>query len=47
MMEAYADIAGSNGLRQPGAGGIMLEFEVDYVDTEAANCSLAGLGGRQ
>jgi hypothetical protein len=32
---------------QPGAAVIMLEFEVDNVDAEAANCSLAGLGGRQ
>jgi catechol 2,3-dioxygenase-like lactoylglutathione lyase family enzyme len=35
-MDAYAEIAGSDQLPQPGAGGIMLEFEVDNVDTEFA-----------
>jgi catechol 2,3-dioxygenase-like lactoylglutathione lyase family enzyme len=34
--DAYAEIAGSDELPQPGAGGIMLEFEVDNVDTEFA-----------
>jgi catechol 2,3-dioxygenase-like lactoylglutathione lyase family enzyme len=33
-LDAYAEIAGSDDVRQPGAGGIMLEFEVDNVDTE-------------
>jgi catechol 2,3-dioxygenase-like lactoylglutathione lyase family enzyme len=33
-LDAYAEIAGSDELPQPGAGGIMLEFEVDNVDTE-------------
>ena len=35
-MDAYAEIAGPGKLPQPGAGGIMLEFEVDNVDTEFA-----------
>jgi catechol 2,3-dioxygenase-like lactoylglutathione lyase family enzyme len=36
-MDAYAEIAGSDQLPQPGAGGIMLEFEVDNVDAEFAH----------
>jgi uncharacterized glyoxalase superfamily protein PhnB len=35
-MDAYAEIAGLDSLPQPGAGAIMLEFEVDDVDTEFA-----------
>jgi len=35
-MDAYAETAGSDELPQPGAGGIMLEFEVDNVDAEFA-----------
>jgi catechol 2,3-dioxygenase-like lactoylglutathione lyase family enzyme len=35
-LDAYAEIAGADDLPQPGAGGIMLEFEVDDVDTEFA-----------
>jgi catechol 2,3-dioxygenase-like lactoylglutathione lyase family enzyme len=35
-MDAYAEIAGSDELPQPGAGGIMLEFEEDNLDAEFA-----------
>ena len=35
-LDAYAEIAGSNEVPQPGAGGIMLEFQVDNVDMEFA-----------
>jgi catechol 2,3-dioxygenase-like lactoylglutathione lyase family enzyme len=35
-LDAYAEIAGSDGMPQPGAGAIMLEFEVDDVDAEFA-----------
>jgi catechol 2,3-dioxygenase-like lactoylglutathione lyase family enzyme len=31
---AYAEVAGSSELPQPGLGGIMLEFEVDNVDSQ-------------
>ena len=35
-LDAYVEIAGSNEGPQPGAGGIMLEFQVDNVDMEFA-----------
>jgi catechol 2,3-dioxygenase-like lactoylglutathione lyase family enzyme len=35
-LDAYAEIAGAERLPEPGAGGIMLEFEVDDVDAEFA-----------
>src|SRR5438094_5636558 len=35
-LDAYAEIAGPKEAPQPGAGGIMLEFQVDNVDIEFA-----------
>jgi catechol 2,3-dioxygenase-like lactoylglutathione lyase family enzyme len=42
-LDAYAEIAGTAALPEPGRGGLMLEFEVDDVDAEFAR--LQGLAG--